>query len=425
MPPSQLRILVPLQDPATESDLVRLAASLALPPWGELHLTHVVTPDSSPSPDIDQQIQDLARIALDMGIGAIPHIEKGDDVTQVVNQAISRWNCNMMVMGWKAKVERDAILASANRTLAKSLKIDTLIFKNRNFQPASRIMVPTAGGSHSMVSLQVANDLAGRWNSQLDIVRVARDGSSKPDDPLLDRYCAQLLEDTHLQLQLLGIDAPINILPAPEVIPPIVARAQQSDLVVLGASNDWRQDDYLAGSIPDEIASQVPCSVLMVRSAGNGAPFLGNILWENTIRLNMRPTDKWDAITQMIDALVEEKQIPQPERDKVLAAAFERERQSSTAMGHETAIPHAPIPDLPALIGCMAICPDGVDFEGPKDEPVHFIFLLLTPQQNYRNYIPVLAQIATLIRPEETRKAFLDCQIPSEVTALLRAQEQH
>ncbi|MBT4501663.1 MAG: universal stress protein, partial [Gemmatimonadetes bacterium] len=131
MPSPQLRILVPLQDPSTEDGLVRLAASLASPPWGELHLTHVVTPDSSPPAEISSLLQRAADIPLEMGIGAIPHLEEGEEVTQVIEQAISRWNCNMMLMGWQAEVERDAILAAKNRDLTKAMGVDTLIFKDR------------------------------------------------------------------------------------------------------------------------------------------------------------------------------------------------------------------------------------------------------------------------------------------------------
>ena len=425
MPYPQLRILVPLQNPAAEGDLVRLAASLASPPWGELHLTHVVTPEIQPPPEVDRLLREAANLALEMGVGAIPHLEEGPDVTQVIGNAIDRWNCNMMVMGWKAEVQRDAILASTNRALAKAVNVDTLIFKDRNFQPARRILVPTGGGAHSLLGLQIAHDLSHRWQGTLEVLRIARDPHCQPDDPILSRYCSQLFDDTRLQLQLLNIDAPITILPATDVVDPIVSRAQKSDLVVLGASNDWRQDAYLGGSIPDEIANRVPCSVLMVRSDNIDKISLGNIFWENTIRLDMHPVDKWDAITQMVDALVEEKQIPLPERQKVLDAALDREKKGSTALGHQTAIPHAPIPHLPGIIGCMGICPEGVDFQSSTDELVRFIFLLLTPQQNYHYYIPILSQIATLIRPDHAREAILKCQTPSEVTSLLKAREQN
>ncbi|MHC4606536.1 MAG: PTS sugar transporter subunit IIA, partial [Planctomycetota bacterium] len=93
------------------------------------------------------------------------------------------------------------------------------------------------------------------------------------------------------------------------------------------------------------------------------------------------------------------------------------------ALGLETAVPHAPIPGLPGIIGCLGICPDGVDFEGAHGGPVRFIFLLLTPRQDYHAYIPALAQIADLMRPEETRAALLRCRTPSEVTALIKQHE--
>ena len=72
----------------------------------------------------------------------------------------------------------------------------------------------------------------------------------------------------------------------------------------------------------------------------------------------------------------------------------------------------------------MGILPQGVDFEGTTDEQVHFIFLLLTPQQNYRSYIPILAQIATLVRTDGAPEALLASQTPAEVTALLKRQEK-
>ena len=97
---------------------------------------------------------------------------------------------------------------------------------------------------------------------------------------------------------------------------------------------------------------------------------------------------------------------------------------SSTSIGRQTAIPHAPVEGLPGIIGALGICPHGVDFNGLDDQPVHFIFLLLTPQQNYRSYVPVLAQIATLMHSDEARSPFSRCQTPSELTAVIKRQEQ-
>ena len=420
---TDLRILVPLEDPGAEESLVRLAATLAQPRGGELHLTHIVTREDT-LPQTKCLLEEACQLSVAMGVPAIFHIVEGSSVTAGIQETVRQWQCNMMVMGWHHDVEEDAVLSAANRALTKAVNVDTLIFKDRDFHPAQRILAPTGGGNNALMGIQVGHDLAQTWEAEVEVLRVARDPNCVPEDSIFKRYCTQVYDNTKLQLELLGIDHPITILPSQDVVAPIVNRVKKDDLVVLGASNDWRQAGYLAGSIPDEIANQIPSSVLMVRSPAPNTILLSNVFWEQTIRLDLRPKDKWDAITQLVDVLVDEKQVPSSKRQLVLDAALQREDKTSTALGHQTAIPHAPIPDLPNVIGCLGICPDGVNFGGVYDEPVHFIFLLLTPQQNYRNYIPVLAQISTLMRPEETRGLFANCQTPAEIMFLLKQQER-
>ncbi len=424
MPKSALRILVALEDPAMEDSLVRLAATLAREPRGELHLTHVVTPDSPPRPDAQAALERAAELAAEMDVGAIPHLVHGSTVTGAVEDALQRWSCDVLMMGWYGDVDRTTVLSSRNRDLAKTLDVDTLIFKDKGFGGIRRLLVPTGGGTHSLMGLEVSQQLAHTWQAQMLAIRIARDSACRPDDRILQRYVQQITDDLRLQLRLLDIDAESEVIPAREVVATIIDMAQEDDLLVLGASNDWRQEDFLAGSIPDEIAYKAPCSVLMVRSRNPGNYRLSNIFWEHTIRLDLHPKDKWEAIDQMVDVLVEEKQVPPSQREMVLAAARGREEKSSTSIGRETAIPHAPLPDLPGIIGALGVCPEGVEFNGLNGDVVRYIFLLLTPQRNYRTYIPVLAQIASLMYTEETRSAILHCETPSELTALIKNQER-
>ena len=423
MSSAHLRILVPIETPDLEHPLIELASSIATAPKDELHLIHVVGPSSAHSVVPKNPLMQMADRIKNRNIRALVHLESGHDVTEVIGRSVNRWSCNMMVMGWKADIERTAILEASNRSLTKNLDIDTLIFKERDFAPAQRILVPTGGGPHSILGIQIAYDLAQRWGSELEILRIARDNRCNPQDPLLHKYCEQLEQDTQLQLQLLNIDVPVRILPSADVVKAVEEQARDRDLVVIGASNDWRQEEYLSGSIPDKIANRVTCSALMVRSAITSDLTLSSIFWEQMIRLDLRPTDKWDAINQMIDVLIEEQQFPSTQRQRVLQSALEREKKSSTGLGHATAIPHAPIPDLPGIIGCLGICPEGLDFESKTGEKVHFIFLLLTPQQNYRSYIPILAQIASLVRNDSRQQALLNAQTPTEVTAHIKQFE--
>ena len=423
MPRRAERILVALENPAEEDSLVRLAAALATDPRGELHLTHVVTPEQPPRPGLEAQLRRAADLAAGMGVGAVPHLVHGETVTSAVQEGLKRWNCDILLIGWHGDVDRTTVLSSRNRDLTKALDVDTLIFKDKGFEAVRRVLVPTGGGVHSLLGLEVAHHLARTCSSDMLAVRVARHARVRPGDPLLDRYCRQLGDDLRMQLRLLDIDAPCRVVPATEVVAPLIDISREDDLLVLGGSNDWRQEEFLAGSIPDEIAYQAPCSVLMVRSRSPGGNRLSGIFWEHTVRLDLHPRDKWEAIDQMVDILVEEKQVPPSQHLTVLQAARAREQKCSTSIGRETAIPHAALPGLPSIIGSLGICPDGVDFSGPGGT-VRYIFLLLTPQQNYRTYIPVLGQIASLMHADETRKAILRCQTPSELTALIKSRER-
>ncbi len=422
MSQSTLKILVPLEHPDMEGGLVRFAAAMAQTRGGEMHLTHILE-DGESSETAESLLQQATAVATDQGATAIPHIVRGPNVTKGIQEAVTQWDCNMMIMGWYRSVDKLSVLAAQNRDLAKEVRLDTLILKERDLGKAKRILVPSGGGSHALTGVQIGYELAQLWDSELEVLRIARDRRCNPDDPILQRYCEQLREESNLQLSLLNIDTPTTILPASDVVSTVVERASSDDLVILGASNEWRQDEYLAGSIPDEITNKASCSVLMVRSTLPNRPSLTDIFWVNTIRLDLRSKSKWEAVETLVDALVDEKQVPASQQQMVLETAMARERETSTAIGHEIAVPHARIPNLPGVIGCLGICPEGIDFEGPYAEPVRFVFLLLTPQQNYRSYIPVLAQIATLMRPDETRQEFLRCQTPTEVTALIRRQD--
>ena len=57
---------------------------------------------------------------------------------------------------------------------------------------------------------------------------------------------------------------------------------------------------------------------------------------------------------------------------------------------------------------------------GAGGDPVRYLFLLLTPEENYRSYIPILAQIATLMHSDEIRASFLRCETPSELVAAIK-----
>ena len=84
----------------------------------------------------------------------------------------------------------------------------------------------------------------------------------------------------------------------------------------------------------------------------------------------------------------------------VVEGAMAREAIGSTGIGHGIAIPHCRT-DLVKKICCAyGHCTDGVDFDSLDGEPVHSVFLLLTPPDQKEQHLSLMKNFASQIRKE-------------------------
>lgn len=348
-----------------------------------------------------------------------------DSVQEEIQDLACRRLFDLMMVEW---VE-DADLMSRLGKLARDLNVDVLFVRDQPDRVIRRILILTGGGTHSIEGLRVSRELASAWNSPIEVLRIIR-VKDQPllQTPLMKEYLRQVWELTRFQLRMMELPTPIKLRVASSVVEEIVSRSREDDLIVLGGPNPWRLEQHLAGSIPHDIARSVSCPLLMVSARKKGHASLHEIFWEDTVRMNLKSLDKWDAIAQLVDALVTERQVPIELRDQVLEAAWERECLLPTSAGYETAIPHAAIAEFKGIVGALGICPEGIDFGSLNQNPVRFIFLLLTPKENYSEYLVVLSRIARLMYNVQVRQQLLCCKTPAEVAALIdreSRQEQH
>src|SRR5215472_13186390 len=68
---------------------------------------------------------------------------------------------------------------------------------------------------------------------------------------------------------------------------------------------------------------------------------LGSLLAADQIIPEMRATERWAAIVELIDLLVQKGRVRGSDRDSILAALRQREETMSTGIGFGIAIPHA------------------------------------------------------------------------------------
>ncbi len=109
--------------------------------------------------------------------------------------------------------------------------------------------------------------------------------------------------------------------------------------------------------------------------------------------------------------------------EQVVAAVMERERMMGTGLGHGVAVPHARLAGLRSPVVVLGTVPHGVDFESLDGEPVHLVFLILTPESDPGSQIQILREIARLIHDPAVREEAVASRSAVALLAALRVAD--
>jgi CBS domain containing-hemolysin-like protein/mannitol/fructose-specific phosphotransferase system IIA component len=102
---------------------------------------------------------------------------------------------------------------------------------------------------------------------------------------------------------------------------------------------------------------------------------------------------------------------------------LQREKGLSSALGHETAFPHARIQSLADSLFTFLRCDEGIDFKAPDGRPVRMAFLILTPYNEPVAQLNLLSKLAKLVLNLPLRERLLEAQSSEEVKEVITAFE--
>lgn len=143
---------------------------------------------------------------------------------------------------------------------------------------------------------------------------------------------------------------------------------------------------------------------------------LASLLSEELIIPEMVATDRWHAIEEIVNRLVEEGQLDVSHRDEAIVSLRHREETMSTGIGFGIAIPHASCDAVPEVTACFGRSKAGIDFESLDNKPVHFIVLFLVPKDQFQTHLRTLAAIAKFLNDPAVRS---DLAEASDAKAIL------
>lgn len=135
---------------------------------------------------------------------------------------------------------------------------------------------------------------------------------------------------------------------------------------------------------------------------------LGDILQKEQIITELRASNRWEAIDELIDNLVSTGRIKPEHRQSIAAVVKKRETSMSTGIGFGVGIPHASTDLIYEVIGSLGRSRKGVNFDSLDNQPVNLVMLFLVPQGQFQKHLHTLASIAKLLHKKEFRQSLED-----------------
>jgi nucleotide-binding universal stress UspA family protein len=291
------RILLPLANPRTARDLVRIGSGLSDGrPTQITALGIVEVPEEqslSEGATAARTARRLLQRVLDFGD------EEGVEIRTMVRisrhapegivEAVREEEADLIVFGWggppspaataRATAERAdasqrsaapkelAVFSSTIDAVVRDSPCDIAVVKQRGLEQVRSILVPVRGGPHAELALRLANTLARRFSAKVAVLHIVPKGIGQR---ALER------ERAALDLFISEHGSPRRMKPhlveATNVRNAIIREANSHDLVVMGAaapaveagaSADGR---YLFGSVPEAVATRARPTVIVVKT---------------------------------------------------------------------------------------------------------------------------------------------------------------
>lgn len=150
---------------------------------------------------------------------------------------------------------------------------------------------------------------------------------------------------------------------------------------------------------------------------------LGDYLSPDLVVTDVEPGEVRDILRQLVEPLVATERIRNQE--ELVRALLDRETLQSTGIGSGLAVPHAICEELeePRLV--LGLCPGGADFRALDERPVHLFFMLLSPPDETRIHIKLLARIARMVRHSDLVDDLLGSRDPERLVQIVREHERH
>ena len=271
--PLPSRILIPVANPLTAEELIRIGANLLEPRTGELTALGIVeVPEGMPLSEgatRARQARRLLQKVLDYapeGTVIHPLVRIGRHAAAGIVEAAAEQEADLMIFGWggKSGPHRDGggpVISPTIDEAVREAPCDIAVVKQRGARDIRRILVPVRGGPHAELALRVADALAVKHGATVAVMHLVPQGVTEAVRAQAEHALAQFARQ-HVTAR----SEPI-LREAHNVRTAILREAEHADLVVMGASAPpGDAGSSLFGALPEAIAQRAKPTVIVVKT---------------------------------------------------------------------------------------------------------------------------------------------------------------
>ena len=144
-----------------------------------------------------------------------------------------------------------------------------------------------------------------------------------------------------------------------------------------------------------------------------------DIVIKEAIIPSLAATQRDDAVTELIDAIVKVGALSPELRDEFVKAIIKREKRGSTGFGHGVAVPHVKHQAISKMAVAIGVSESGVEFNALDQKPVYSIFLLLSPEDQPEEHLDAMEAIFGNLSQETFRRFLRQVKSTEHVLTLL------
>ena len=274
--PLPVRILIPVANPMTAEELIKLGAAMVDPRAGELSALGIVeVPEGMPLSEGATRARHARRLlqrVLDYapdGTAIHPIVRIGRHAAEGIVEAAAEQEADLIIFGWggRAVGGRDGngptVFSPTIDEVVRESPCDIAVVKQRGSKEIRRVLVPVRGGPHAELALRFADAVARHHDATVVVLHLVPPGITLAVRAQAERALAAFIKQ-HISGRSEAV-----LREAPNVRNAILREAERSDLVVMGASAQPAGADgetYLFGSLPEAIAARARSSVMVVKT---------------------------------------------------------------------------------------------------------------------------------------------------------------